>query len=242
VKSPASNDSRIRAVEHFRRFNPLLRSELHQKQKFRGRAWGLHDGKFSVTGCKRIRHCVVVREDEKPGIRGLLLFVNRQTLLALGASAKERRNPSADAHGKPMSGGEPLFIGTSWSWAIRYRPSLVRRAVLSPKERRNPSAEAHGKPMSGGEPLLIVRSWARAIRYRPSLVLGVAYTQGSIRHVAPDPRPSRCSSSPRRDSEIQREESHRRKQRERRGFAPGMHGPFTWRMGWVKETLFNSSI
>ena len=40
---------------------------------------------------------------------------------------KERRNPSADAHGEPMCGGKPLFIVNSWAWAIRYRPSLCHR-------------------------------------------------------------------------------------------------------------------
>jgi hypothetical protein len=37
---------------------------------------------------------------------------------------KERRNPSADAHEKPMSDGEALPIVHSWASAIRYRPSL----------------------------------------------------------------------------------------------------------------------
>jgi hypothetical protein len=37
---------------------------------------------------------------------------------------KERRNPSADVHEKPMSDGEALAIVPPWAWAIRYRPSL----------------------------------------------------------------------------------------------------------------------
>jgi hypothetical protein len=37
---------------------------------------------------------------------------------------------SAEAHGEPMSGRAPLFIVTTWAWAIRYRPSLFRRAAL----------------------------------------------------------------------------------------------------------------
>jgi hypothetical protein len=44
---------------------------------------------------------------------------------------KERRNPSADAHGEPMGGGKPLFIVVPWAWAIRYRPSLFLRASLT---------------------------------------------------------------------------------------------------------------
>ena len=47
------------------------------------------------------------------------------------ARIKERRNPSADAHGEPMSGGKPLFIVNSWAWAIRYRPSLCHRLALT---------------------------------------------------------------------------------------------------------------
>ena len=38
---------------------------------------------------------------------------------------------SADAHGKPMSEGEPLLIVPSWAWAIRYRPSLFPRAAFT---------------------------------------------------------------------------------------------------------------
>jgi hypothetical protein len=44
---------------------------------------------------------------------------------------KERRNPFAEAHEMPMSGGEPLFIVNAWAWAIRYRPSLCRRLSLT---------------------------------------------------------------------------------------------------------------
>ena len=44
---------------------------------------------------------------------------------------KERRNPSADAHGQPMSGGKPLLIVPSWAWAIRYRPSLIHGVAFT---------------------------------------------------------------------------------------------------------------
>ena len=44
---------------------------------------------------------------------------------------KERRNPSADVHGEPMSGGKPPIIVASWTWAIRYRPSLGHRLALT---------------------------------------------------------------------------------------------------------------
>ena len=44
---------------------------------------------------------------------------------------KERRNPSADAHKKPMNEGAPLAIVPSWARAIRYRPSLVHCLSLT---------------------------------------------------------------------------------------------------------------
>jgi hypothetical protein len=45
---------------------------------------------------------------------------------------KERRNPSADAHGEPMSGRKPLFIVATWSWAITLKvvPNLM--VICSP--------------------------------------------------------------------------------------------------------------
>ncbi len=44
---------------------------------------------------------------------------------------KERRNPSADAHEKPMAEAEPLAIVPSWARAIRYRPSWVHCPSLA---------------------------------------------------------------------------------------------------------------
>ena len=38
--------------------------------------------------------------------------------------AKERRNASADAHGKPMYRASAHLIASSWTWANMFRPSL----------------------------------------------------------------------------------------------------------------------
>lgn len=43
----------------------------------------------------------------------------------------ERRNPSAEDHGEPMSEGEPLPIVHPWARAIRYRPSLVHDVAVA---------------------------------------------------------------------------------------------------------------
>jgi hypothetical protein len=80
-------------------------------------------------------------------------------MTARGDHFKEQRNPSADAHGQPMSGGKPLLIVTSWAWAIRYRPSLCQVPSVTflscaqrVREARWASGGGNAEPQLGEDP------------------------------------------------------------------------------------------
>jgi DNA-directed RNA polymerase subunit RPC12/RpoP len=72
---------------------------------------------------------------------------------------KERRNPSAEAHGKPMSGGEPHFIVPPWARAIRYRPSLFLHAAATNQSNHPKIAIASGGRivMLGNPPMKVTK-------------------------------------------------------------------------------------